>query len=78
MMTRGPSDPLPARRSPTLVNVRVASMPSISGIRMSINTTSGARRAATSTASAPSADSPTTSMSAWVSRIIRKPARTSA
>jgi hypothetical protein len=42
---------------------RVASMPSISGIRTSMRTTSGESAAAFSTAATPSPASPTTSMS---------------
>src|SRR6266540_1801660 len=57
---------------------RVASMPSTSGIRTSMRTTSGRRRRASSTASRPFAASPATSMSSSASRIMRKPARTSA
>jgi len=57
---------------------RVASIPSSCGIRMSISTTSGLSRRASSTASMPSAASPTTSRSSSASRIILKPARTSA
>jgi hypothetical protein len=40
---------------------RVAVMPSVSGIRMSISTTSGSVRSAMATASAPSHASPATS-----------------
>ena len=47
------------------------------GIWMSIRTTSGWRQRTTSSASAPSAASPTTSMSGSVSRILRNPTRTS-
>ena len=57
---------------------RVASTPSIRGIRMSIRMTSGLWRRASSTASTPSAASATTRRSGWASRIIRKPARISA
>ena len=46
---------------------RVASIPSITGIRTSITTTSGARLAASSTACLPSAASPTTSRSSSAS-----------
>ena len=56
---------------------RVASRPSIPGMRMSISTTSGRVRRTASTASSPSAASATTSMPSAV-RIIRKPVRTSA
>ena len=54
----------------------VASSPSISGIRMSISTTSGWYLSAAATAAAPSAASATTSMPAEP-RISRKPPRTS-
>ena len=47
-------------------------------MRMSISTTSGFSRRASSTASTPSAASPMTSRSSSASRIILKPARTSA
>src|SRR4051812_37505613 len=57
---------------------RVASMPSSSGMRMSMSTTSGSRSLAIVTAWAPSAASPTTSRSSSASRIILNPARTSA
>src|SRR5689334_19163537 len=57
---------------------RVASMPSSSGMRMSMRTTSGSRRPAMATASPPSEASPTTSRSSSASRIILNPARTSA
>ncbi len=56
---------------------RVASMPSTSGIRTSINTTSGENLVAALTACSPLAASPTTVMSGSASRIIRKPVRTS-
>ncbi len=56
---------------------RVASIPSIFGIRMSISTTSGRTRRATSTASSPVPASPTTRRSGAVSTRTRKPARTS-
>ena len=72
MSTRGPASPSRAAIR------RVASMPSISGMRMSISTTSGVSRRALSTACVPSEHSPTTSMSSSASRIIRKPARISA
>jgi hypothetical protein len=55
----------------------VASSPSRLGMRMSISTTSGRSRRVAATASTPSPASPATSRSAWVSRIIRNPARTS-
>ena len=57
---------------------RVASMPSISGIRTSISTTSGMCRRASSTASAPVPASPTTSKPAVAATMPRKPARTRA
>ena len=57
---------------------RVASMPSISGIRTSISTTSGMCRRACSTASAPVPASPTTSKPAVAATMPRKPARTRA
>src|SRR4051794_26098437 len=57
---------------------RVASMPSSSGMRMSMSTTSGSRSSAIVTAWAPSEASPTTSRSSSASRIILNPARTSA
>ena len=57
---------------------RVASMPSRTGIRMSISTTSGRVRRASATASCPSLASPTTAVSGSFSRILRSPTRTSA
>ena len=45
---------------------RVAAMPSTRGIRTSMSTTSGRCRRTSSTASRPSAASPTTSRSGWV------------
>ena len=57
---------------------RVASIPSMVGIRTSISTTCGRSRSASVTASSPFDASPTTSMSSCASRIMRKPARTSA
>ena len=57
---------------------RVASMPSTPGIRTSMSTMSGRVDATRLTASAPSSASPTTSRSGSVSRIIRRPRRTSA
>ncbi len=54
----------------------VASRPSISGIRMSISTTSGRCRSVAATASWPSAASATTGMPAEP-RISRNPPRTS-
>ena len=55
---------------------RVASIPSMPGIRTSMSTTSGRRQRTSSTAPAPSAASPTTSISASLSSIIRNPERT--
>ena len=55
---------------------RVASSPSSSGMRMSIRTTVGSKRAAFSTASSPLLASATTSMSSSPPRSIRNPART--
>ena len=66
-------------RSPAAAMMRrVASMPSSSGMRMSMSTTSGSSALAIVTASAPSEASPTTSRSSSASRIILNPARTSA
>src|SRR5262245_29260485 len=65
------STPLPAITS-------VASSPSISGIRMSMSTTSGRSRRTSSTASCPFAASPTTSMSSHERSSTTKPLRTSA
>jgi hypothetical protein len=59
-------------------SLRVASMPSMPGIRMSISTTSGSWSRATDTAASPSAASPTTSMSGAESRIITSPVRIAA
>ena len=56
---------------------RVASSPSIPGIRMSISTTSGPCAAACDTAAAPLAASPTTVMPSAASRMTQNPARTS-
>ena len=56
---------------------RVASMPSMPGIRMSSRQTSGRSSRARATASRPSAASPITSMPGWASRIMRRPVRTS-
>src|SRR4051795_4147934 len=53
-------------------------MPSRTGIRMSMSTTSGSSRAAWRTASAPSTASPTTSVPGSNPRILRSPTRTSA
>src|SRR5688572_24694862 len=55
---------------------RVASSPSSSGMRMSIKTTAGRKRAAFSTASSPLLASATTSMSGSPESSMRKPART--
>ena len=55
---------------------RVASSPSSSGMRMSIRTTVGWKRAALSTASSPLLASATTSMSSSPESSMRKPART--
>ncbi len=57
---------------------RVASIPSSTGMRMSISTTSGRKRRASETASSPSPASPTMSVSGSASRILRRPTRTSA
>jgi len=54
---------------------RVASIPSSTGMRMSISTTSGLTRLTAATASEPSAASATTSRSASASRIFRRPVR---
>ena len=56
---------------------RVAAMPSSSGMRMSISTTSGSSRPALWIASWPLEASPTTSRSGWFSSTSRNPARTS-
>src|SRR5437764_2446662 len=64
--------------TPASTKRRVASMPSTPGMRMSINTTSGRSVRTASIAADPSPASPTTSRSGCASRIIRKPARTSA
>src|SRR5438093_2505925 len=55
---------------------RVASIPFSSGSVRSINTTSGCRRSASSTALRPSPASPTTSISSSVARMQRSPCRT--
>ena len=55
----------------------IASMPSIRGMRMSMRITSGRSSRARATAASPSAASPTTSKSSWVSRKSRNPIRTS-
>jgi hypothetical protein len=57
---------------------RVASMPSSSGMRMSISTTSARWVRAISTASRPVVASPTTSRSGALSMSTLKPARISA
>ena len=57
---------------------RVASIPSSTGMRMSISTTSGLSRLASRTASSPSAASPMTVASGSPSRILRNLTRTSA
>ena len=57
---------------------RVASIPSMPGMRMSISTTSGRSRRAASTASAPVAASPTEARSGAVSTRMRKLPRTRA
>ena len=57
---------------------RVASIPSSTGMRMSISTTSGRNRRASETASSPSPASPTMSVSGSASRILRRPTRTRA
>jgi hypothetical protein len=67
----------PARRWSAAIR-RVASSPSVPGIRMSINRTSGVSSEASRAASSPSAASPTTSMSDCASRSERNPARTRA
>ncbi len=69
MMTRVSSPPSAVIR-------RVASRPSIRGIRMSISTMSGLVRRTAETASTPSSASATTSMPS-AARIIRNPVRTS-
>ena len=56
----GGEDDDPRRGSPEATIRRVASTPSMPGIRTSISTTSGARRATSSIACLPSAASPTT------------------
>ena len=59
------------------VSSRVASSPSIPGIRMSISTTSGRQPTAAASAASPLAASPTTVMSSAVSRMTQNPERTS-
>ena len=63
--------------SPCSTISRVASMPSMPGIRTSISTTSGASRRVSSSASRPSAASPTTDRSSCDSSTIRNPIRSS-
>jgi hypothetical protein len=60
-----------------LVSSRVASSPSMPGMRMSMSTTSGWCAAADATAAAPSAASPTTVMPSAASRMTQNPERTS-
>ena len=67
----------PARSSSAAIR-RVASSPSTPGIRMSMSTTSARSCRAWSTASAPLAASPTTSIPSALSSSTRKPARISA
>ena len=55
---------------------RVASIPSMRGIRTSMRTTSGRSRAARSTATAPSGASPRTVSPSAASMITRRPSRT--
>src|SRR5829696_5131874 len=66
----------PARSSSATIR-RVASSPSMTGMRMSIRTTSGRAERARATAAAPSPASPTTSTSPASSSRARNPARTS-
>ena len=66
---RGPSASDPA-------SCRVASMPSMPGMRTSISTTSGRRSRQIRTASAPSEAVPTTVKSGWVSSSPANPSRT--
>ena len=56
---------------------RVASRPSMPGMRTSISTTSGCSRSASATACSPSPACPTTSMSGCDPITMAKPARTS-
>ena len=72
MITRAPAD------SGAAVIWRVASMPSSTGIRTSISTTSGWAARATATASAPLAASPTTVSPSVAAMIPQNPTRTSA
>ena len=64
-------------RTPEATILRVASTPSITGMRMSIRTTSHCVRSTPVTVAAPSAASPTTRRSSSASISIRKPLRTS-
>jgi hypothetical protein len=64
--------------TPPPARCRVASIPSMPGMRMSMRTTSARTWPASRTASPPSAASPTTSRSGSASRIIRNPVRISA
>ena len=64
------------RPLPDPANCRVASMPSMPGMRTSISTTSGRRSRQMRTASAPSDAVPTTEKSGWVSSNPAKPSRT--
>ena len=72
MITRAPDD------SGAEVIWRVASMPSSTGIRTSISTTSGWAARATATASAPLAASPTTVSPSVAAMIPQNPTRTRA
>ena len=74
-MTRGC---LPPRAAAASSRRRVDSMPSMTGMRMSISTTSGLADAARATPSTPSPASPTNSRSGWELTSIRIPARNSA
>ncbi len=76
MMTRVGRVPSAAPDSNAVMR-RVASMPSMPGMRTSISTTSGCNDSATRTASAPSRACPTTCISCWEPITIAKPARTS-
>jgi len=62
--------------SPSRASRRVASIPSITGMRTSISTTSGRSKVQTRTASSPSAAVPTTVKSGCVSSSSAKPALT--
>ena len=68
---------VPARRSSAAIR-RVASSPSMPGMRTSIRTTSGRAWIAWRTASSPSVASPTTVTSGWASSRARNPALTRA